>query len=64
MARKVVTWVSTARDSVSLIERSSNWTSGILLVFAQILADAVEDHDLVVERIADDGEERGDARDD
>ena len=31
MARKVVTWVSTVRDSVSLIERSSSSVSGIFL---------------------------------
>ena len=62
MARNVVTWVK-HRARQRLVDRQvEQLGERHLLVFAQVLADPVEDHDLVVERIADDGEDRGDAR--
>ena len=57
-----MTCVSTVRDRVSLMERSSSSTSGMRLYLRKFSRIAVEDHDLVVERVADDGQDRGNAR--
>ena len=61
-ASSSVSDVMIVRASVWLVARSISSLERHLLVAAQDLADAVEDDDGVVQRIADDGQDRRDAR--
>ncbi len=56
-----MTWVMTERDSVELIEMFSSSGDRHLLVAAQHLADAVINDDGIVQRIAENGQQRCDA---
>ena len=56
---KVVPAVSSVRDSVSLRLRFSDVGEVVLRVELQRLADAVVDHDRVVQAVAEDREQRG-----
>ena len=60
VAASTVACVRTERGSVSLIERLSTSCSDSLRCLLQVLADAIEDDDRVVERVTDHGEERRD----
>ena len=60
VAASTVACVSTERGSVSLIERLSTSRKRFLALLLQVLTNAIEDDDRVVERVTDDREERGD----